>query len=102
MAADQLIDGRRPEDGTDFFSYAAGASPRVTQCDCRGVVVAGHADYAGARADRSRRQADVRIVCAVPRCPEPAVARHKLAPEPNGGQFETPPKNPRCVAPLLD
>src|SRR5438046_10554311 len=74
MAADQLIDGRRPEDGTDFFSYAAGASPHVTQCDCRGLVVAGHADHAGARADRSRRQADVRIVCAVSRFPEPAFA----------------------------
>ena len=41
-----------PEDGTDFSSYAAGASPDIPWCDCRGVVVAGHADHAW-RARRS-------------------------------------------------
>src|ERR1700687_6092289 len=76
MAGDRLIDDPRLEDGTDFSSYAAGTSPDISRCDCRGVVVAGHADYAVARADRSRRQADVCVLCAVPRRPDAAVADH--------------------------
>ena len=37
---------------------AAGASPRIPEHDCRGVVVAGHAGDAGAGADRSRAKLD--------------------------------------------
>jgi hypothetical protein len=33
-----------PEDGTDFSSHAADASPDISRYDCRGVVVAGHTD----------------------------------------------------------
>ena len=51
MASDQLIDGPCPEDGTDFFSYAAGALFIVLRFDCCGVVVACHADFAVARPD---------------------------------------------------
>src|SRR6188474_2769371 len=69
-AGDKLIDGARPEDGTDFTSYAAGASPDIPECDCRGVVVAGHAYQSRARADRSKCQAAVRVLRAVPRRPD--------------------------------
>ena len=51
IGGDRLIDGPRQEDGTDFTSYAAGASPDIAVHDCRHVVVAGHADHLGARAD---------------------------------------------------
>src|SRR5689334_24120008 len=43
-AGKTVIDEPRPEDGTDFSSYAAGALPHFLKRDCRGVVVAGHAD----------------------------------------------------------
>ena len=75
-AGDRLIDGPRPEDGTDFSSHAAGASPGIPEHDCRRVVVAGHADHAGARADRSRGQAAMRVLRAVPRRPDAAGADH--------------------------
>src|SRR5207253_9122279 len=64
-AGEALIDGPRPEDGTNFSSHAAGALPDFPWCDCRGVVVAGHADHPGARADRSQCQAAMRVLCAV-------------------------------------
>src|SRR5665647_1757564 len=76
IAGDRLIDDPRPEDGTDFSSYAAGASPDISWCDCRGVVVAGRSHLAAARPDRSQRQADVRVLRAVPRRPDAAVADH--------------------------
>src|ERR1700737_5086238 len=66
IAGDRLIDGPRPEDGTDFSSYATGPSAHVPGCDCCRVVVAGHAYHLGARADRSQRQTVVRVLCAVP------------------------------------
>src|SRR6185295_19451314 len=66
MAGERVIDGPRPEDGTDFSSYAAGASPFIARYDRSPLVVAGHADYAGARPDRSRRKAAMRFLCPVP------------------------------------
>ena len=42
------------------------------RCDCGRVVVAGHADHACARADRSQRQTAMRVLCAVPRRADPA------------------------------
>src|SRR5206468_1508542 len=54
MACEQVIDGPFAEDGTDFTSYATGAPARLPLYDCCRVVVAGHADYACARADRSQ------------------------------------------------
>src|SRR5437879_5808001 len=63
-AGDRVIDGPRPEDGTDFSSYAAGASPDIPWYDCRGVVVAGHADHAGARADRPQPKTRLRVLRA--------------------------------------
>src|ERR1700681_2534598 len=74
MTGDRLIDGPRPEDGTDFTSYAAGASPHIPECDWRRVVAAGHAYHAAAGADRSQRQTAVRVLCAVPRHPDAAAA----------------------------
>src|SRR6185437_15371296 len=65
-AGDRLIDGPRPEDGTDFSSYAAGASSDIARSDCRDEVVAGHTDRIGARADRSLGQAAMRVLCAIP------------------------------------
>ena len=50
-AGEQVIDGPRPEDGTDLSSYAAGASPDIARNDRSIVVVAGHSDHACARAD---------------------------------------------------
>jgi hypothetical protein len=47
---DGLIDGPH-EDGTNFFSRAAGPSPPISQRNCRGVVVARHARDADARPD---------------------------------------------------
>jgi hypothetical protein len=47
------IDDRRPEDGTDLSSHAAGASSDIPGYNRGGVVVASHAHYVGARADRS-------------------------------------------------
>jgi hypothetical protein len=51
MAGDRLIDDPCPEDGTEISSHAAGASSHIPWYDCRGVVVAGHTDQFGARAD---------------------------------------------------
>src|SRR3954469_12110753 len=59
-AGKTVIDEPRPEDGTDFSSHAAGALPDFHWCDCRGVVVAGHADPFGARPDRPQCQAAMR------------------------------------------
>jgi exo-beta-1,3-glucanase (GH17 family) len=42
-----------PEDGTDFSSHATAASPDIAERDCHGVVVAGHAHHAGARAAKA-------------------------------------------------
>src|SRR5229473_3814870 len=75
-AGDRLIEVLRPEDGTDFSSYATGAFADILGCDCCRVVVAGHAYHAGARADRSQRQTAVRVLCAVPRRPDAAGADH--------------------------
>src|SRR5205823_11730559 len=75
-AGDRVIDGPRPEDGTDFSSYAAGASPDIPWYDCCGVVVAGHADHAAARADRSQRQVVMRVLCAFPRRADATGANH--------------------------
>src|SRR5580704_19281291 len=75
-ACDRLSDGPRPEDGTDFSSYGTGASPDIAERDCCHVVVAGHTHHAGARADRSQRQTALRILCAIPRCPDSAAADH--------------------------
>jgi hypothetical protein len=47
----RLIDDPCSEDGTDFASHAAGVSPDIPGCDCRGVVVAGYTDQFGARTD---------------------------------------------------
>src|SRR2546421_4358355 len=63
---DRVIDGPRPEDGTDFSSYAAGASPFIARYDRGPLVVAGHADYPCARADRSQRKAAMRFLRPVP------------------------------------
>src|SRR5882757_5442923 len=73
--SDRLIDGP-PEDGTDFASYAAGASPHLTLSDRSRMVVACHADHACARADRSSREAAMRVLHAVPRCPDAAGSDH--------------------------
>ena len=52
--ADRVIDGPRLEEKTDFLSYyTTGAVAHFIGCDCCRVVVAGHADRACARADRS-------------------------------------------------
>ncbi len=75
-AGDRLIDDSRPEDGTDFSSYAAGASPVIAMHDRRPVVVARHADHACARADRSQCQAAMRFLCAVPRRADAAGSDH--------------------------
>ena len=56
IADDGLIDGLM-EDGTDFLPHAAGASPVIPEHDRGGMVVAGHAGVAGARADRSGGEA---------------------------------------------
>src|SRR3954447_15436484 len=66
IAVDRLIE-RPPEDGTDFSSYAVGASPDLAECDRGRMVVAGRADHAAARADRSQCQAAMRLLRAVPR-----------------------------------
>src|SRR5258708_36091235 len=76
IAGDRLIDGPRPEDGTDFSSYAAGASPDIPEYDRSRVVVVGHADHARARADRSQRQAAMRFLRAVPRRADAAAPDH--------------------------
>src|SRR4029077_10314985 len=75
-AGDRLIDGPRPEDGTDFSSYAAGASPVIVGYDRGRVVVAGHADHARARPDRPQCQAAMRLLRAVSRCADAAGADH--------------------------
>ena len=79
MADGVLAGNRRPfaEDGTDFSSYATGASARFTGCDRCRVVVACHADLARARPDRSRRQGPMRLLRAVPRR---AVAAERMDP----------------------
>src|SRR5436305_4506328 len=76
IARDRLIDDPFQEDGTDFLSYAAGASPRIPDHDCRGVVVAGHAGQLVARADRSGGQAAVRLLRAIPRGADAAGPDH--------------------------
>ena len=76
IAGDRLIDGPRPEDGTDFSSYAAGASPVIARHDRGRVVVARHADHACARPDRSQRQAAMRVLRAVPRRADAADSDH--------------------------
>src|SRR5206468_7049076 len=75
-ANERVIDGPRPEDGTDFSSYAAGASPFIAWYDRGPLVVAGHADYARARADRSHRKAAMRFLCAVPPHADAADTEH--------------------------
>ena len=69
----RLIDDPSPEDGTDFSSHAAGASPDIARYNCRGVVVAGHTDPFGTRADRSECQTAMRILRPLPRPPDVAV-----------------------------
>src|SRR3954468_3072888 len=66
IAAEPLSDGLRPEDGTDFSSHAAGASPVIARNDRSPVVVGGNADHARARADRSQCEAAMRFLRAVP------------------------------------
>gem|GEM_PF-7001514 len=51
MVNEQVIDEPRMEDGTNFSSCTPGAVADVVVCHCCGVVVAGHANNAGARAD---------------------------------------------------
>jgi len=50
MAAEALSDGACREEGTDFFSYATGASRHFLDRNCGCVVVAGYADHPSARA----------------------------------------------------
>src|SRR6516164_4700574 len=69
----RLIDDPSPEDGTDFSSHAAGASPDIARYNCRGVVVAGHTDPFGTRADRSECQTAMRILRPLSRPPDVAV-----------------------------
>src|SRR5258705_8680340 len=80
MPGDRLIDDPRPEDGTDFSSYATAAFADILGCDCWRVVVARHAYHPGAGADRSQRQTVVRVLRALPRRPDAAGDDHPDCP----------------------
>ena len=88
------------EDGTDFVSHAAGASRRIPERDCRGVVVVGHAGRAGARADRSGRQTIAfptpRSAVPRPRSPRPRIFPPRRSPR----IWRSSPRFPIACAPI--
>src|SRR5205085_9883759 len=87
---------------TDFFSYATGAAAHMPWGDCCRVVVAGHAHHARARTDRSQRKTAMRLLRAIPRRADTAVADHPYRARADRRGSRAARQNIRLRAHLLD